>query len=220
MNLRNVLIKTLTLVLLAYGVPVTSQETDQVELQLSLDGFAETLWGTRYADVKEKFRVLGKNKEVKDPVEIIYDSPGKEILIRRAGIYYRYLFYRKKNPEKEPETNIIERKEREKQEQEMNDDARFFFVESNFPMVPTAMLLSKLSQRYGKYTSSSADKTQGFYLWDVPNGYLVQWVEAYEDKPYSRNIYYISKQIREEIMVNLKDYQRYKELKALDNIIP
>ena len=196
------------------------QNGNQTKPWTNLDGFADTLWGTRYADVKKKLRILNTNQDVRDPVEIIYDSLGKEILIRRAGIFYRYLFYRKKNPQEEPKENIINRRERSQQEDELNNNARFFFVESSFPMVPTDMLLNKLNLRYGKYTNSGADKTQGFYLWDIQNGYLIQWVESYEGRPYSRNIYYISKDIRKEIMTDLKDYQQYKELKALDKIIP
>ena len=205
-------------------MPQSSQSEQDTSAEIkrldNLDGFSDTRWGARYIDVKEKFRTLSSNRQVKEPVEIIYDSYGEEILIRREGIYYRYLFYRKRDPEKKTETDILNRQDVEQKEKETNENARFFFVESSFPMLPAEMLSQKLNLRYGNYTGSSADESNGFYLWDLKNGYLIQWVEAYQNKAYTRNIYYVSKGIREEIMTDLREYQQYRELKALEKIIP
>ena len=144
----------------------------------------------------------------------------KKYSFAEEGYIIVIFFIKKEILRKKPETDILNRQDVEQKEREMNDNARFFFVESNFPMLPAEMLSQKLNLRYGNPTGSSASESNGFYLWDIKNGYLIQWVEAYQGKAYSRNIYYVSKEIREEIMADLKEYQQYRELKALEKIIP
>ena len=185
-----------------------------------LDGFSGVRWGTKYQDVKERFRTLSNNKDVEYPIEIIFDSKGKKLLVRRANIYYNYLFYKKTTPEKMKDKKIIDKQANNGEENEASKIARFFFTSSSFPFVPSKEIYNKLKAKYGAHTTSTSDKNKGAYVWDISEGIVVQWVEAYKDQPYTRSIYYISKEIREEIMKDLVEYQNYKELKAVENIVP
>ena len=199
--------------------PEPAGEENQI-FPAGLNGFAEINWGTSYRDAKERFRVLSSNQDVEEPVDIISDSPGESILIKRGGIHYMFLFYSKKDPPGIDSSNILQKQDDEDTKREAANMARFFFVSSSLPFVPSQKLYEKLKVKYGDHTSSGADKTRGAYVWDIENGILVQWVESYRGKPYSRSIYYIAKEIREEIMKDLDAYQNYKELKAVENLIP
>ncbi len=185
-----------------------------------LSGFAEINWGTKYQDVKERFRILAQNQTINAPINIIKDSFGESILVRRGGILYKFLFYWSKKPNTKNSFNILNRKNDENQNIQMAQAARFFFVSSNFPFVPSKKLYNKLQKKYGKHTFSGGDEKRGAYIWDVENGFIVQWVESYKNKPYSRNVHYVSKEIREEIMQNLELYQNYKELQVIEKLIP
>lgn len=175
----------------------------------NLTGFQGIMWATNYESVKEEFRTLSSSPDVKDPVEIIRDIPEREILIRRNGIYYRYVFYKK------TEENSNEENQKEE------NTPRFFFIESSFPFVPSDKIYEKLKEKYGEKTSSSVNKdNSGAYVWETEDGYIVQWLEPYNTEPYTRSIYYISKKIRTEIEKDLEEYQNYRELKAVKNLLP
>ncbi len=186
----------------------------------SATGFQGILWSTKYADVKEEFRTLSSNPEVKDPAEIIRDIPDKEILIKRNGIYYRYVFYKKVDPSGKtvsPEESSATPAENQKEE----DIPRFFFMESYFPFVPSDQIYNKLKEKYGEKTGASMNKdNSGAYFWETPDGYIVQWVEPYRKAPFTRSIYYISRKIKEEIEKDYSQYNNYRELKAVEKLLP
>ena len=185
-----------------------------------LNGFIGINWGTQYQDVKEKFRVLESSQDVTDPINILADTPGESLLIERGGIRYKFLFYLKKEPTMDDNSNILNQKNDENKTMDMKKMARFFFVSSELPFVPSETLYEKIKGKYGKHTSTTANKKRGAYIWDINNGAVIQWVESYKKQAYSRSIYYASKVIRAEIMQDLEAYQNYKELKAIENLIP
>lgn len=203
----------------------TNEEKKQSQRK-DIDGFQGIKWATKYTDVKEEFRTLSSSPDVKYPVEIVRDIPDKEILIKRNGIFYRYVFYKKPNNEegksdKPDENRNNTENENENQEKNEEDTPRFFFMESSFPFVPAENIYKKLSNEYGEKTSSAVNKDEsGAYVWETEKGYIVQWLEPYNKAPYTRSLYYISKDIRKKIEEDLGEYQNYRELKAVKNLLP
>ena len=177
-----------------------------------LTGYDGVLWETKYETLKNRFRAMAANPKLKNRLEIIYDSPEKEIIIRRRGVLYRYVFY------KRPKS--IQIKEPKTDEEKKANESRFFFVESKFAMMPSEPLYNKLVGAYGARTNSTVNEDlNGAYVWNLDNGLMVQWVEAYNDEMYSRSIYYVSKKVQKEISKDLKQYQFSDQIKALQNLI-
>ena len=180
--------------------------------QSDLTGYDGVTWETKYETLKNRFRTMAANPKLKNRLEIIYDSPEKEIIIRRRGVLYRYVFYKK--------PKSIQIKEPKTDEEKKANESRFFFVESKFAMMPSEPLYKKLAEAYGARTNSTVNEDMnGAYVWSLDNGLMVQWVEAYNDKMYSRSIYYVSKKIQKEISKDLKQYQFSDQIKALQNLI-
>ncbi len=190
-------------------------------------------WNDLYSDVKERFRVLASNPDIKDPVEIILDEPEKEILVRRKGIYYRYLFYQKPISEEDVQQQDQQGQNAttdENQEQvqankttDISKQARLFFIETSFLFVQSEKLYEKLKMKYGSHTNEHGDikkQKSGAYIWDSEKSYLVQWIEPYQEKSFTRKIYNISKDIRKEIMEDLESFQYRQEIETINNILP
>ncbi|MES0490721.1 MAG: hypothetical protein ABUK01_12045 [Leptospirales bacterium] len=98
---------------------------------------------------------------------------------------------------------------------------RFFFMETKFAYVPSQELLELLKKRYGNPTLTKLDKDGvGAYVWELKTGYIVQWVDLYDKKPFSRSIYYISKTIMEEINRDYAKYEYTREIQTLRDILP
>ncbi len=196
--------------------------------QAGITGFDGIAWGATYSDVKERFVALAQSKDVQEKIEIVNDIPEREILIMRKGILYRYVFYKKPLMKKDTKpaapdmVNGTDDIPPGNEGQQTVAAPRFFFVESIFPLVASEDLYKKLSEKYGNRTNTSINEKEprGAYIWDLPDGLLVQWLESYEKKPYTRNLYYISKQIRDEIRKDMQDYNYQREIKILDSILP
>ncbi len=196
------------LVSAVFGQATDPNTTDSQPPSRDIPGFDGISWGTRYANVKQRFIDLMGQAQTEQRVEIISDTPDREIIVQRAGILYKYSFY--KNPAPRSEDPNAE-----------ENNPRFFYAESAFPLVPSEDLHSKLVEKYGERTASSRNKdNRGAYIWTLPNGYLVQWVEPYEKGSYTRRLSYLSKTIRDEINTDIKYYQYKKELAALEAILP
>ena len=183
----------------------------------TLSGFDGLQWGTYYNEAKEKFRIIASGGDASDPVNIISDSPGSQFRVQRRSLVYRYEFYQK------PE--ILVKKDTESKVDTNGKNAetggRFFLVESRFPYVPAEELAEKISGKYGARNGGSLDdKTnRGYYLWDIDKGYIIQIIDPYKKKPFSRNIYYLSKEIIEEIRTDYPRFQYSPEIKTIMNIL-
>lgn len=190
-----------------------------------IEGFDGTAWGVTYKEMKDRFRVMASNANAADNVEIIADNPDREILIRRREIYYRYVFYKKtaaKPVESMPRPSSTQVPPADKPVD--NDPtigtAKFFFVESIFPLLKSEELYTKLSEKYGQRTGSSVGETmRGAHTWEKEEGFLVQWVEPYAKQGYTRSLYYLSRKIRDEIKNDLQAWQYVREIKALDSLL-
>jgi len=101
------------------------------------------------------------------------------------------------------------------------DYPRFFFMETKFSYVPSPQLLELLTKRYGSPTLEKIDKKGiGAYVWEMDTGYIVQWVDIYDKKPFTRSLYYISKEIMKEINQDYEKYKYTREINVLRKILP
>jgi len=188
-----------------------------------IEGFDGVAWGMSYKEMKDRFRVMAANANAADNVEIISDNPDREILIRRREIYYRYVFYKKppaKSVESMPKPETGKPAEKPAADDPTAGTAKFFFVESIFPLLKSDELYSKLTEKYGQRTGSSVGETmRGAHTWEKEDGFLVQWVEPYAKMGYTRSLYYLSRKIRDEIKSDLQAWQFVREIKALESLL-
>ncbi|AFM12706.1 hypothetical protein [Turneriella parva] len=188
-----------------------------------IEGFDGIAWGMSYKEMKDRFRVMASNANAADNVEIISDNPDREILIRRREIYYRYVFYKKpaaKAVESMPKPETGKPAEKPATDDPTAGTAKFFFVESIFPLLKAEELYGKLSEKYGQRTGSSVGETmRGAHTWEKEEGFLVQWVEPYAKMGYTRSLYYLSRKIRDEIKGDLQAWQFVREIKALESLL-
>jgi len=206
----------------ATAQPTNGQQGNNQQ-QSKIEGFDGVAWGTTYKDMKERFRVMAANANAADNVEIVSDTPDREILIRRREIYYRYVFYKKpadKMVESMPKPTAGKPAEKPATDDPTAGTAKFFFVESIFPLLKAEELYTKLTEKYGQRTGSSVGETnRGAYTWEKEEGFLVQWVEPYAKSGYTRSLYYLSRKIRDEIKSDLQAWQFVREIKALENLL-
>ena len=204
--------------------PLPPAENKAKGSKQSISGFDGINWGTTYKDVKEKFRTLAAQPNENDNVEIVADTPDREILIKRRDIFYRYVFYKK--PESKIVDSMVKSQEPAAAKLPEKDPtagtARFFFVESSFPLLVADDVYKKLSEKYGERTGNTVAKEQrGAFVWnnESDEGFLFQWVEPYARQGYTRSIYYLSRKIREEIKSDLQLWQFVRELKAIEALV-
>ncbi|MDH4263172.1 MAG: hypothetical protein OEV78_09035 [Spirochaetia bacterium] len=207
----------------------------------ALTGFDGLQWGVDYREAKDRFRTLSSSADAKEPVSIIADTPETEIKVKRNNIVYRYFFYQKPkilvdtqttsstnvnadNPQ--PAQAVTDNKTpidtNGNQSQDQNKVmSRLFLVESTFSYVPAEDLNKKITEKYGTRNGGILDdKTnRGFYLWNLDRGYIIQWIDPYKKMPFSRSIYYVSKELVEEIKADYPKYQYSKEIQILKDIL-
>ena len=195
------------------------------DAQSSDKGFQNIAWSTTYKNAKDMFRKMAEDQSKADIVQIVADDPDRSILTKQNGILYKYLFYKKRTPEDGKQMNILQKMNPEIEKSELKEEeenpARFFFEETSFPFVPADQLYLKLKEKYGKHTGSTlTDENRGAYIWESKDSYVIQWIEAYHKKPFTRKIFYLNKTLREEIMKDLDAYLNYKELKLIKDVLP
>ncbi|MDH4199987.1 MAG: hypothetical protein OEV66_06360 [Spirochaetia bacterium] len=196
----------------------------------SLTGFDGLKWGSKYGEAKEHFRTIASSPGVSEPANIISDTPENEIKLKRKNVIYRYVFYQtpeilRKNRNSadaganaNPDTAAPENKSATNNNEA---SARLFFIESSFPYVPALELQKNIEAKYGPRNGGTLDdKTnRGFYVWTLNSGYIIQWIDPYKQKPFSRSIYYVSKEILEEIKADYPKFLYSSELKTMKNIL-
>jgi hypothetical protein len=220
---------------------------DKAGTTAALTGFDGLQWGIDYKEAKERFRTLSSSGETKEPVAIIADTPDKEIKIQRNKLVYRYFFYQKPEilievekksgensaAEKTPDANANTNPDANKAanpgvntngnsaQTEKKNLSRLFLVESTFPYLPAEELNKKITQKYGTRNGGSLDdKTnRGFYVWNLEKGYIIQWIDPYKKMPFTRSVYYVSKELIDEIKADFPKFQYSKELKILKDVL-
>lgn len=199
--------------LLSFSVFAQDQENQE-----TVDGFNGVAWGSAYNEIYERMKAVAASGERPD-FEIVNAVTDKEITIRESDIIYRYVFYLNPAIQKEVPQHLTTAMEENQQQDEVQ--GKFFFAEVNFSPVSANDIYQVLQKRYGNRTLSTVDKnSNGAFIWQKDTGYLAQWVMLYEQAPYTRTVYYLSRAISEEIQKDFNEYMFKKELKIIEDLIP
>ncbi|MCS7205151.1 MAG: hypothetical protein NZ853_05600 [Leptospiraceae bacterium] len=195
--------------------PQTNPFANIQNQSLSLYGFAETPWNSAYSQVYDGFKTLATSNLTNERIEIVAAQKDQFILIKRNNILYRYNFY------KTPYEVAKLRNQNLTQEDHNLIEGVLFQVKVLFPFIEANQVVEKIEAQYGKKTKSTVDpKTlRGVDIWDLPGGVIFVWYEPYNNKPYTRKIDYISKEISQRILEETKDYFDSKEKELLRDII-
>lgn len=176
----------------AGGQPVTTM----------LRGFAETPWRTTFTEVKARLRNLATSAAAVERVEVLNEVRNEYILVKRNDILYRYSFY------KTPFEVQRIANHRLTQEEWDQEEAVFFHVKVITPFIDAKLINQRLESIYGQRTSTTVDeKTQrGANVWQLDGGLVFQWYEPYREKPFTRTLDYLSREMAEQIM---REYASY-----------
>lgn len=186
--------------------------------QSSIDGFNGVAWGALYKETYERMKSIASSGE-RPNFEIVNAVTDKEIVIREGDIVYRYVFYLNPSVKKRPPHDLETEMDGTQKKEEV--EGKFFFAEINFSPVSARDIYQVLQKKYGDRTLSTVSKnSNGAFIWQKDTGYLAQWIMDYEQSPYTRTVYYLSKTISDEIKKDFHSYMFKKELKILQDIIP
>lgn len=180
-----------------------------------LMGFSDTNWMTPFSDIKDKFKTLSTSNLTNEKIEILNMVRNQYILIKRNNIQYRYNFY--KTPYEVVKVNNHDITFEDYDQTE----AVLYQVRIILPFISAGLLEQKIEAIYGKKTKSTVDpKTlRGADIWDLEGGYIFLWYEPYNNKPFSRRIDFISKDLSKKILEESKDYFDSKEKQLLKDLI-
>jgi len=129
----------------------------------------------------------------------LYYTDDRQIVISRDGeLEYKYgFFYDNTKPE-----------------------GRFFYVSLGFPYLSIEEVKSRLESKFGKPTSETVSKNQGAMAWDSEKTIIILWVDSYENKPFSRRITYLGKEIARELNEFQKNVFNKTELDIINKLNP
>ncbi len=99
------------------------------------------------------------------------------------------------------------------------DEGKLFYVALKFPYLHKDLILEKITKKYGKPTSENIADNKGAIAWDSDKTILVLWVDSFENKPYSRRITYVSKEIAKEVNKYYDDFFMYKEKDTIRKLL-
>lgn len=204
---------------------------------VDLTGFDGFRWGDTYEEVRSGINDLIRSGRSSIPVEKISDIPEREIRIRRGNVIYRYVFYKRPEilkkldgpstttpaatPDATDDIGPDMDPDNPPADAQPADRARLFLVESTFAYIEADQVYGKLSKKYGNRTTTTETKEfRGAYIWDLESGRVIQWLDPYNEKPYTRSIYYYSLAITKEIMADLKEYNYVEEIKTMMDLLP
>lgn len=220
-SLGIVMASTLVITLLTFSSPSYAQEAQADQnsnTQSSIDGFNGVAWGALYQETFERMKSVAASGERPD-FEIVNAVTDKEIVIREGDIVYRYVFYLNPLLKKQAPHDLKTDMDGSQKQDEVQ--GKFFFAEINFSPVSARDIYQVLQKKYGDRTLSTVSKdSNGAFIWQKDTGYLAQWIMEYEQAPYTRTVYYLSRSISDEIKNDFHSYMFQKELKILQDIIP
>lgn len=204
-----------------YSQEMNFQNTDrifepaQMPPSLNLVGFSDTRWMTPFSDIKDKFKTLSTTNLINEKIEIVNMVRNQYILIKRNNIQYRYNFYKTPYEVVKISNHNISFEEYDQTE------AVLYQVRILLPFISAELLEQKIQASFGKKTKSTVDpKTlRGADIWDLEGGYIFLWYEPYNNKPFSRRIDFISKDLSKKILEESKDYFDSKEKQLLKDLI-
>ena len=160
------------------------------------EGFGNVNWGTPVSAAKNQ--VLGK---------IVFSDDKKVIRSRDGDIEYLYGFFY-------IDPALM------KGAPQGSTEGKLFYVSINFPYLSMDDVRKKIEAKYGTASGETIKNNQGALLWDSGKTTIILWIDEYEDKPYSRKITYVGREIAEEINEYQKKVFNQRELKILEKLSP
>ena len=160
------------------------------------EGFGNVNWGTPVSAAKNQ--VLGK---------IVFSDDKKVIRSRDGDIEYLYGFFY-------IDPALM------KGAPQGSTEGKLFYVSINFPYLSMDDVRKKIEAKYGTASGETIKNNQGALLWDSGKTTIILWIDEYEDKPYSRKITYVGREIAEEINEYQKRVFNQRELKILEKLSP
>ena len=178
-------------------------------------GFGGRTWKTNFSEVSKHLKNLARTSEGDERVEIMQEVRNKYILVKRNDVLYRYNFYKK--------PWIVKRLDRNhKQTKEEYDkvEAVLFHVKVTAPLIEAKMITDKLVEKYQKATKNNVDKKklEGVVVWELTQGVILQWVEPYQKRAFTRNIDYLSTDMVKIIMDEYRFYFDARERYILQKL--
>lgn len=199
--------------------PVYVAEADTTEPannpQRTLNGFADTAWMADYEATKRRFTELSQSTTTTERVEIMMAVRNRYLLIKRNDITYRYNFYKTPYPVAKLQNHQLSKEEHDQR------PALLYQVKVMIPFIDSQMINDKLTRNYGRRTKSTVDEKtkRGVDIWEKEGGFIFQWYEPYKEKPYTRTIDYLSKEMSARIMNEFEDYFDASEKELLRKLI-
>lgn len=192
--------------------------------QAQLVDFGGAAWGNQYVEVERQLQALKNKARSDEKVDIIDKKIDKYMIFKRDDIKYQYRFFKKESALSNPSTSSSTSTGTSTQ-----GTASLYSVGVFFSPVPFNDLKQMI---VGKYKSNPKeilddDKKPVALLWDLSSppalgrtgstgGYIVQWIETYKNKQYSKRIDYFGAEITKVINKNYEEYFSERERKVLD----
>ena len=180
-----------------------------------LNGFAETPWMSDYSQVKDRFSSLSESSASVDRIEILMAVRNQYILIKRNDVLYRYNFY--KTP-----FEVLKLSNHDLQKDQWDEsEAVLFQVKIIQPFLAADAVQKKLEAAYGPQTRSTVkpDTFRGANIWELEGGFVFQWYEPYNKRPYTRTIDYINDELARRILNERAEYFTAEEQDLLQKMI-
>ncbi|PKL32874.1 MAG: hypothetical protein CVV45_10480 [Spirochaetae bacterium HGW-Spirochaetae-10] len=180
-----------------------------------LAGFAETPWMSEYTQVKDRFSALSESAASVDRIEILMAVRNQYILIKRNDVLYRYNFY--KTP-----YEVLKLTNHDLQKEQWEEaEAVLYQVKIIQPFIASDSISKKLEVAYGPRTRSTVkpETKRGADIWELEGGFIFQWYEPYNGRPYTRTIDYISDELARRILKEREEYFSAEELDLLRKMI-
>lgn len=194
---RIYIIFSLIFILYSIGLYAQGKGTKDSKTSKNIpEGFGNVNWGTPVSAAKGQ--VLGK---------IIFSDDKKVIRSRDGDIEYLYGFFY-------IDPALM------KGAPQGSTEGKLFYVSINFPYLLMDDVRKKIEAKYGTASGETIKNNQGALLWDSDKTTIILWVDEYEDKPYSRKITYVGREIAKEINEYQKKVFNQRELEILEKLSP
>lgn len=194
-----------------------ASQNQQENAKENIEGFNGVAWGEAYNQTLERMKAVASSGE-RPQFTIVNAIKNKEIVVREGDILYRYVFYLNPVLQAQDPHNL---KTDMEAEQNQEPQGKFFFAAINFPPILAESIYQVLQARYGdRSLSTSGQDKNGAYIWQKETGYIAQWIMQYEKAPYTRTVYYLSREISSEIAKDFQTYMFQEELKVLKDLKP
>ncbi len=99
-------------------------------------------------------------------------------------------------------------------------EGKFLYLSMTFPYLSLDDVKNKLESKFGKATSEVITNNQGAMAWDSEKTLIILWVDRYENKPYSRRITYLGKEIARELNDAQKKVFNKTEIEIINKLNP